>query len=137
MALLSKNDILKGINNIEKVEIESLGGEIYLRPLSEAELQDLDLIEAKAMGVYESTQKGRSDTLNKGKINLAKATEASNEARIKKIELSINNEKNAEDWTPDEIKSLSREAINELNDKIDELSGVEIKKRDVEKFPEE
>lgn len=137
MALLSKNEILKGINNIQKVEIESLGGEIYLRPLSEAELQDLDLIEAKAMGVYESTQKGRSDTLNKGKINLAKATEASNEARIKKIELSINNEKNAEDWTPDEIKSLSREAINELNDKIDELSGVEIKKRDVEKFPEE
>lgn len=137
MALLSKNDILKGINNIQKVEIESLGGEIYLRPLSEAELQDLDLIEAKAMGVYESTQKGRSDTLNKGKINLAKATEASNEARIKKIELSINNEKNAEDWTPDEIKSLSRETINELNDKIDELSGVEIKKRDVEKFPEE
>ena len=56
MGVLSKLDILNGINHLQKVEIESLGGEIYLRPLSESELQDLEMIESKALGVYESSQ---------------------------------------------------------------------------------
>ena len=59
MGLLRKEDILSGINHIQKVEIESLNGEIYLKPLSESQLNQLELIEAKAMGIYESTQKGR------------------------------------------------------------------------------
>lgn len=134
--VLTKKDIISGINNIQRVTIESLGGEIYLQPLSEAQLSDLDLIEAKAMGVYESSQKGRQDAINKGKINLAKATEASAEARIAKISLSINNEKNQDTWTDEEIGLLPRNVIEELITKINEISGVNTTKREVENFPE-
>jgi hypothetical protein len=135
--VLKKEDIISGINNIQKVEIESLGGEIYLQPLSEAQLSEIDLIEAKAMGVYESSQRGRNDAVNTGKINLAKATEASAEARIAKISLSINNDKSPDTWTDEEIGSLPRNVIEELVEKINEISGVDVTKREIEKFPEE
>lgn len=134
--VLRKEDILGGINNIQKVTIESLGGELWLRPLSEAELSQIDLIEAKAMGVYESSQRGTGEAFNKGKINLAKATEATEEARLAKISLSINNEKNPDKWSEEEIGSLSRDAVEELISKIDEISGVKTAARDVDKFPE-
>ena len=134
--VLRKEDILGGINNIQKVTIESLGGELWLRPLSEAELSQIDLIEAKAMGVYESSQRGTGEAFNKGKINLAKATEATEEARLAKISLSINNEKNPDEWSEEEIGSLSRDAVEELISKIDEISGVKTAARDVDKFPE-
>lgn len=134
--VLRKEDILGGINNIQKVTIESLGGELWLRPLSEAELSQIDLIEAKAMGVYESSQRGTGEAVNKGKINLAKATEATEEARLAKIALSINNEKNPDKWSEEEIGSLSRDAVEELISKIDEISGVKTAARDVDKFPE-
>ncbi|MBE6508259.1 MAG: hypothetical protein E7Z77_02470 [Methanobrevibacter sp.] len=135
--VLRKEDILGGINHIQQCHIESLGGEIYLKPLSESQLNELDLIEAKAMGVYESSQRGRSDALNKGKINLAKATEASNEAKIAKIRLSINNDKNPDEWSEEEIGSLPRNAIEELIEKINEISGIDTTTREVEKFPED
>lgn len=135
--VLTKSEILGGINHIQKINIESLGGELYLRPLSESELMEVDLVEAKALGTFESTQTGRKSASNKGKINLAKATQASSQAKLTKIQLSINNEKNAEEWTLEEIGQLSRETINELSSKVDEISGVETTKEDVEKFPEE
>ena len=134
--VLRKEDILGGINNIQQVTIESLGGEIYLKPLSESQLQELDLIEAKAMGVYESSQKGRSDAVNKGKINLAKATQASSEAKIAKISLSINNDRNPDNWSEEEIGSLPRNVVEELITKINEISGVNTTAREVDNFPE-
>ena len=135
--VLRKEDILSGINHIQLVEIESLDDTIYLKPLSEAQLTEIDLIEAKALGVYESSQRGRSEALNKGKINLAKATQSSAEAKIAKIKLSINNDENEDTWTEEEIGSLPRNVFNELLDKIDEISGVDVTKNEVEKFPEE
>ena len=134
--VLKKEDILSGINNVQQVTIESLGGEIWLKPLSESQLSEIDLIEAKALGVYESSQRGRSEALNKGKINLAKATEATSEAKIAKIKLSINNEKIDDHWTDEEIGSLPRDVVDELLEKIDEISGVHTTTREVEKFPE-
>lgn len=134
--VLRKEDILSGINNIQQVRIDGLDGEIYLQPLSESQLSEIDLIEAKAMGVYESSQKGRSEALNRGKINLAKATEASAEAKIAKISLSINNDKSPDTWDEEEIGSLPRNVVEELIEKIDEISGVNVTTRDVDKFPE-
>ena len=135
--VLRKEDILSGINHVQLVEIESLDDSIYLKPLSEAQLTEIDLIEAKALGVYESSQRGRSEALNKGKINPAKATQSTSDAKIAKIKLSINNEKSEDTWTDEEIGSLPRNVFNELLEKIDEISGVEVTKQEVEKFPEE
>ena len=41
MVVVKKSDILKGIKKIEKVKLEALdGGEMYLRPLSQAEINE-------------------------------------------------------------------------------------------------
>jgi len=134
--VLTKKEILDGTNNIQEVKIESLGDTVYLRPLSESELMEVDMVEAQGLGVFETTQQGKRDALNKGKLNLAKATQASSEAKLKKIELSINNNKNPDSWTVDEIGQLSRKTVDELILKIDEISGVNITNGDVDKFPE-
>ena len=134
--VLTKKEILDGTNNIQEVKIESLGDTVYLRPLSESELMEVDMVEAQGLGVFETTQQGKRDALNKGKLNLAKATQASSEAKLKKIELSINNNKNQDSWTVDEIGQLSRKTVDELILKINEISGVNITNGDVDKFPE-
>ena len=134
--VLTKKEILDGTNNIQEVKIESLGDTVYLRPLSESELMEVDMVEAQGLGVFETTQQGKRDALNKGELNLAKATQASSEAKLKKIELSINNNKNPDSWTVDEIGQLSRKTVDELILKIDEISGVNITNGDVDKFPE-
>ena len=135
--VLTKEAILNGINQIEEYEIEALDGSVYLRPLSESEMITVEKIEAKGIGTYESTQKGRRDATNRGKINLEKATDSSGNARLTKIQLSMNNDKNPDSWTIEEIGQLPRGAINELESIIDEISGIETTQREVEKFPED
>ena len=146
MAVLTKANILKGINDPEKITINALNGELYLRPLSSAELDEVDAIETNALGVYETTNNSRlqgrniqkSESLQRGKMNLSKVNEASNEARYRRIELSLTNPHYEKDpWTEEEIRSLSRRAIEELDEKILELSGVNVEKSDIDKFPED
>ena len=134
--VIRKEDIINGINNIEEHEIKALGDTVFLKPLSESELTEIEKIEAKGMGIFESTQKGRREATQKGKINLEKATDTSSVARLTKIQYSINNDKNPDTWTIEEIGMMKRNAIMEINDKIDEISGVNVTNRDVENFPE-
>ena len=77
MVVVKKSDILKGVKKIEKVKIDALSGdEMYLRPLSQAEINEVDEIEAKAMGIFETNetahrgrrQKPKSVVESKGKI---------------------------------------------------------------------
>jgi len=135
--VLSKEEILNGINNIEEHEIKALNDTVYLRPLSEAEMIEVEKIEAKGMGIFESTQKGNRDATNRGKINLEKATGSSGQARLTKIMMSINNEKNPDEWNVEEVGQLPRGAIVEMDHIIDEISGVNATKREVENFPED
>lgn len=141
--ILSKDAILAGAKKVEKVKIEALGGEIYLRPLTAGELHEIEAIEAKAMGTFETnekSQRGRRQTTqsnveSKGKINLAKATQASAEANIRKLELSMNNDKCEDVWSKEDIESLESAAFNEILEKVNDLSGIDISKEDVENFP--
>lgn len=80
MVVVKKSDILKGVKKIEKVKIEALDGdEMYLRPLSQAEINEVDEIEAKAMGIFETNetaqrgrrQKPKSVVESRGKISRA------------------------------------------------------------------
>ena len=72
MALLNKQKILSGVNEPEKVEIKALNGELWLRPLSGFELSEVEDIEAKAIGDFETNEKsqrqgkrlGKSETLS-------------------------------------------------------------------------
>lgn len=146
MPILTKDAILKGKNNIEAYNIESLGGEIYLRPLTQGEWTEIEKIEAKALGSFKTSEKARkkgrrqlpSSLESSGEINAERQTAAAAQARIETIRLSINNEKNADEWTTEEINSLTKKQVTELFEKVREISDVDNEEleEDIEDFPE-
>lgn len=135
MALLKKSDILLGIDDPRQVTINSLGGEIYLRPLSSSEINKITSIEAEGYGSFEANTRNRKTDAS-GKMNLKKMNEATAKAQYEAIRLSINNPKN-EEWALEEIQSLHKDAITELYDNIMEISGVNTTEADMKKFPED
>ena len=136
MALLKKSDILLGIDEPRKIEIVSLGGEIYLRPLSSAEMNKVIGIEAEGYGNFEATNTGSKDPKASAKMNLAKMNKKAAESKYEAVYLSINNPKNEDEWSLDEIHSLHQDQIEELYSNIMRISGAETTTNDVKKFPE-
>lgn len=134
MAVLKKSDILLGIDDPREVTIESLGGEIYLRPLSSSEINKVTSIEAEGFGSFEASNRNKK-TEASGKMDLKKMNEATAKAQYEAIYISINNPKNDE-WSKDEIKALKTDAITELYDKIMEISGANTTEADIKRFPE-
>lgn len=134
--ILKKQDILEGIDTPRKIEIKSLKGELWLRPLSSVEVDEIMQIEAQGYGTFNATQ-NRGQTMADAKMNLAKMQEKQAEAKYIAIHKSINNNKNPDDWEIPEIKQFPHDAINEIYDKIMELSGVEVTEQDVKRFPED
>lgn len=135
MSILSKSEILQGINNPQKIQITALNGELWLRPLSSAEVNEVQNIEAQGYGTFNATNR-QNQTTTDGKMNLAKMQEKTAEAKYIAIHKSINNPKNKDTWEIDEIKQFKSDAINEIYDHIMKLSGVEITEADVKQFPE-
>ena len=135
MAILNKSDILQGIDNPKKVKIEQLNGEIWLRPLSSAEVDEILNIEAEGMGTFNASNI-RGQTSTDGKMNLAKMQTKQAEAKYTAIHKSINNNK-GDEWTFDEIKTLPADAVNEIYDQVMKISGAEVTTADVKQFPED
>jgi hypothetical protein len=135
MSILSKSEILQGINNPQKIQINALNGELWLRPLSSAEVNEVQNIEAQGYGTFNATNR-QNQTTTDGKMNLAKMQEKQAEAKYHAIHISINNKKNDE-WDYEEIKQLPSDAINEIYEKIMDLSGVDVTERDMKQFPED
>ena len=134
--LLTKSSILQGINEIKKVNITSLNGEIYLRPLTSAEVNEVINIEAEGYGNFEASNRNRNSEA-KGKMNLAKMQQASNKAKYEAVHKSINNEKNNDEWSYQELEQLPKNAIDEIYDHVMTLSGVDVTEADVKNFPED
>jgi hypothetical protein len=132
--ILNKSDILQGINNPKKIEIEALNGELWLRPLSSAEINEILQVEAQGYGTFNASSK-QSATLAEGKMNIAKMQEKSAEAKYLAIHKSINNPKNNDEWELQELKLLGKNAIDEIYNKVMEISGVEVTEGDVKRFP--
>ena len=136
MTILKKSDILQGINNPKKILIETLNGEIWLRPLSSAEVDEILNIEAQGYGTFNATQiKGQTNA--EGKMNLPKMQEKQAEAKYLTIHKSINNPRNTDEWELTEVKQLPADAINEMYEKIMDLSGASVTTKDMESFPED
>ena len=134
MTVLTKADILMGVDSPKKILIEALGGELWLRPLSSAEANEILNIEAQGYGTFNASNI-RGQTTTDGKMNLAKMQEKQAEAKYHAIHISINNNKNDE-WEYEEIKQLPSDAIDELYNKIMDLSGVDVTERDIKQFPD-
>lgn len=135
MAILKKSDILLGIDDPRPITIESLGGEVYLRPLSSSEVNEIVNIEAKGYGVFDAKTRGKTADAS-GKMNLAKLNDAEAEAKYQAIYLSINNPK-GDEWTLEELYSLHSDQIDELYDNIMRISGAGITEEEVKRFPED
>lgn len=135
MAILTKSNILQGIKEIRKVNIKSLQGELYLRPLSSAEVNEIINIEAEGYGNFEASNQN-NNALAKGKMNLAKMQEASNRAKYEAIHKSINNERNNDEWTIEDLHQLPKNAIDEIYEQVMTLSGADATEADVKNFPE-
>ena len=146
MAIIKKSDILMGINEPRKVKIESMGGEIWLRPLSSAEVDLIGQIEAEGYGNYETNTKNRShgtkmtagETVSKGKINVLKMQKATANAKYEAVHMSLDNPKNEDDpWSIEDIKRLKPDQVDELHDKVQEISGMNVTEQDVKDFPQD
>lgn len=135
MAILKKSDILLGIDDPRPITIESLGGEIYLRPLSSSEVNEIVNIEAKGYGVFDAKTRGKTADAS-GKMNLAKLNDAEAEAKYQAIYLSINNPK-GDEWTLEELQALHSDQIDELYENVMRISGAETSEEDVKRFPED
>lgn len=146
MAVLTKSSILNGINQPQKVEIESLGGELWLRPLSSAEVDEIINIEARGFGKFEATNTNRTkgkriqkgESISRGQMDVTKMNEAEAKAKYTAIFKSLDNPKNEDDpWEYEDITHLPPNVTKEIKDKIDEISGVNVSEDDVEDFPED
>ena len=135
MTILTKSTILQGIKQIQKIKLTTINGEIYLRPLTSAEVNEILNIEAEGYGNFEATNQNRASQA-KAKMNLPKMQKAQNNAQYEAIYKSINNERNNDEWTIDEIKQLPKNTITELYDKIMEISGANTTEQEVKNFPE-
>ena len=136
MAILNKSDILLGIDSPRKVKIETLNGELWLRPLSSAEVNEVLQIEAEGLGTFNASSNRGGQTKTDGKMNLAKMQEKQNEAKYVAIHKSINNDK-GDEWTLEELKQLPLDAVNEIYDQVMKISGAEVSTADVERFPQD
>lgn len=151
--VIRKEDILKGIDDPELVEIKSLGDELPLRPLSKKEWNKIEKIEAKAYGKFEANEKaikGRRQVKNsemntKGIIDLEKQNEAEFAGKTEALYLSMNNNHiEGDKWKKEEIQSLRNDAFEEIYVAVRRLSGIrsdDDEEGDVEKelddFPED
>ena len=127
------------------MKIDALDGdEMYLRPLSQAEINEVDEIEAKAMGIFETNetahrgrrQKPKSVVESKGKINLELQQKAQHQAKTKAIFMSLDNEKNVgeEAWSETEIEQMPHKLFEELFSHVRRLSGIELSEDEVDTF---
>lgn len=146
MVVLTKSSILNGVNNPQKVQIKSLDGELWLRPLSSSEVDEIVNIEARGFGQFEATNTNRTkgkrqlkgESISKGKMDVTKMNEAEAKAKYTAIFMSLDNPKNSDDpWTFEEIRLLPKNVTNEIKEKVDTISGVNVEEADVDDFPED
>ena len=146
------SDIIDGTNKEEKYMIESLEGEVWLRPLSQKEINEISEIEAAAIGTFETNEKSnnrsarsrniKSQLESKGKLSVLKTTQAQNQAKIKAVAYSLNNSKydeEKENITEEKLLEAPSNVIEEMYSKVQEISGLNNNnlESDVEEFPQD
>lgn len=146
MAIIKKSDILIDITAPKKVKIDSMGGELWLRPLSSAEVDEVNTIEAEGYGNYETNSKNRTsgrnisagETVSKGKINVAKVQKATSRAKYEAVRMSLDNSKNEDDpWELTDIQCLKQDQVDEIYENVRQISGMDATEEDVKDFPQD
>lgn len=146
--VLTKAQILNGIENYEEVFIKSLDDTVALRPLSNGEWNRIEEIQNAALGEYTTTEKAKNSNRRKriqsqmeaqAKINVKETSKAEAQAKIEAVYLSLDNDHYKDDkFTRKEIENMGRGVFNEIYDQVRILSGLEDDnlENEVKDFPE-
>lgn len=147
---LNISDIISGTKKVEQYTIKSLDGDVYLRPLSQAEINEISEIEAAAIGTFETNEKSnnrssrsrniKSQLESKGKLSVLKTTQAQNQAKIKAVAYSLDNsEYEDEKFDEETLLKAPSAVIEEIYGYVQELSGLNNQNldKDVEEFPQD
>lgn len=130
MPILTKEALLKGSKNIQKIELTTIDGSVYMKPLTQAEVTHYNSITAKAMGVIETGRR-----LNNVKVNVEKSTKATHEAQCYALSVSLSCKE--QDYSEDEVAQLDGALFRELFQHCSEISGLDVNvEEDVEQFLE-
>ena len=135
MGLLSKDKILKGIEKVETVYIESLGGEVKIRPLSSSEWQEIVIEEQKGIGEVKLKVGSLQQTDGTMSIDLAKQTIASFKAKVKAVAIAMSVD--GEEWTEEEVRQLLPGVVDEIFEAVRDISGITIEERELDNFRKE
>ena len=143
--VLTKEALLKGIDRTVEFEIKAINDTVLLRPLSQAEIEEYENFQAKAMGTFETNEKARrgyrkttsSDLTSIGKINLSKTGKAQSEAERFAVAHSLSC--NGEEYTSEEVGTLDGDVFYEIFTKVKEISGIDDVdiESEVDDFPKE
>ena len=99
--VLTKSQILNGVNKIERIYIKKLGDKVALRPLSNGEWNEIEAIQNEAIGEYTTTERAKQATRRQkiqsqmeaqAKINIKETNKAEAEAKLEAVYLSLNND---------------------------------------------
>lgn len=148
--VLTKTEILEGAKRIEEIELTTMNGSVQIRPLTQSELDELSMIESKAMGEFSTNEKTQrqgkrqnaSQMISEGKINIEKTTKANQEKKMKAVYLSLNIEgtnKDSEIWSEKEIGEIQAATFDEIYEAIEKLNhiGEDISlEKEIDEFPE-
>lgn len=147
MVLLKKSDLINGKNNTHKITIQTIGKEVYLRPLTRGEAIEIEEIQTKSMGRVTRREKGRrptdEGTSSDMTFNVHTTTAAQRNAELKAVYYGFDNEKYIEDpFTEEDIDTLfTKEQFDELYDNVSRISGIgeyaEKVNSEVENFPKD
>lgn len=143
--VLTKEALLKGIDRTVEFQLETIKDSVLLRPLSQAEIEEYENFQAKAMGTFETNEKATrgyrkttsSDLTSIGKINLSKTGKAQSEAERFAVAHSLSC--GDEVYTSEEVGTLDGDVFYEIFEKVKEISGIEDvdMESEVEYFPQD
>ncbi len=134
MTILNKESILKGSENIQTVFIESLDGEIKLRPLTSAEWQEITTEEQKAIGEVKLKVGSLNRTDGTMSIDLAKQTIATFRAKVKAVAKAMSVD--GVEWAEEEVEKLLPGVVDEIFETVREISGITIEEAELDSFRE-
>ncbi|MBQ6351089.1 MAG: hypothetical protein IJI42_09200 [Methanobrevibacter sp.] len=146
--VLTKSQILNGINETKERYIKSKNDTVALRPLSNGEWNKIEEIQNEAIGEYTTTEKAKqasrrqrvqSQMEAQGKINVKETSKAEAKAKIEAVFLSLDNDVYKDDkFTREDVKNMGRDVFNEIYEQVRIISGLEDDiEKDVKDFPED
>jgi len=135
MGILNKETILKGVEKVETVYIESLEGEVKIRPLSSSEWQEIVIEEQKGIGEVKLKVGSLQQTDGTMSIDLAKQTIASFKAKVKAVAIAMSVD--GEEWTEEEVRQLLPGVVDEIFEAVRDISGITIEERELDNFRKE